>query len=345
VVGPVVRDGAVLFDDVRAVEDLPVDRHDEQAPGRYRLATDDRHHVFDVVNGPGSLKPLFYAPRETLVQITRDRSGFSATEVLPDSKPLAVLGARACDLAAVGIQDHVFIEGDLCDSHYARRREGAVFIAVNCTRAAATCFCKSMGTGPAARYGYDVVLTELDDLFVAEVGGNTGTELVEALGLEAATAEQVELARSLVRQCGESMQRQLDVSDMPAILFDEVESAHWEQVAKRCLSCTNCTMVCPTCFCHAVIENPSLDGTSSQRCRQWDSCFSYEFARITGKNLRPTVRDRYRHWLTHKLAAWITQFGSSGCVGCGRCIAWCPAGIDLTAEVVAIRATQLGASR
>lgn len=342
VVGPVVRDGAVWLDEVRAVENLPVGRRDEQGPGQYRLYESEGQPVFGVVNGPGSLKSVFYVPREALVEIRHERAGFTVQEVVQEAPPVVALGVRPCDVAALRVQDRVFVGGEFHDTHYERRRTGAVLIVANCTRAGATCFCGSMGTGPAVHDGYDLALTELDDGILVEVGSPVGADLVEALRLEPASGRQVAAARARLEACGASMGRELDRSDLPDLLFSEVESPQWDDVARRCLGCGNCTMVCPTCFCHAVVEVPALDNTSSQRVRLWDSCFSFEFSHIAGKNFRPRIRDRYRQWLTHKLAGWVDQFGTSGCVGCGRCVTWCPVGIDLTAEVAAIRAKRGG---
>jgi ferredoxin len=135
------------------------------------------------------------------------------------------------------------------------------------------------------------------------------------------------------------MSRSLPRETVRDLLYENLSHPRFDEVAARCLSCANCTMVCPTCFCHDVHDEPSLDGTASLRVREWDSCFNPEHAQVHGLNFRPHVRDRYRQWLVHKLASWVDQFGASGCVGCGRCISWCPVGIDLTEEVAAIAAT------
>ena len=338
VLGPVPRNGGIVFDEVRRVTDLPVGLREEQQPGRYRLVEGVAGEIFGVVNGPGSLKPSFFAPEEPLLRIQKERKGFSVDEVVPAPMPLAFIGVRACDLAALAVQDRIFLHDRFRDTHYAARREQVLLIAVNCTRAAATCFCTSMGTGPEATRGHDLALTELEDGFLVESASPAGDAIVAALHLEAAGEGEVADAQGRIASCAASMQRRLDTSDLPGLLYDEAESPRWDDVAKRCLSCTNCTMVCPTCFCHTVVDMTEIDGNMSQRVRQWDSCFSYEHAHSHFKNFRPHIRDRYRQWLTHKLASWIDQFGTSGCVGCGRCMTWCPVGIDLTEEVAAIRA-------
>jgi sulfhydrogenase subunit beta (sulfur reductase) len=337
VLGPVERDGAVAFDEIRAMHEMPLGRREEQSPGRYRIGAGRPGEVFGVVNGPGSLKPSFFAPEETLLEIRRERRGLTVAESAPAAPRLAFIGVRACDLAAVAIQDRVFLQDAYRDSHYAARRRDALMIAVNCTRSAATCFCASMKTGPEAKAGYDLAMTESDDGFLVRSGSERGAAIVAALGLEAAPAPLAEAAAGAFARCAESQARRMDTTDLPRLLYEEAESPRWNEVAARCLSCTNCTMVCPTCFCHTVLDQEEIAGNLSRRVRKWDSCFSLEHAHIHGINFRPHIRNRYRQWLTHKLASWIDQFGSSGCTGCGRCIAWCPVGIDLTEEVAAIR--------
>ena len=340
VLGPRERQGAVVFDDVRRSADMPIGLREEQEGGRYRLLPGKAGEIFGIVNGPGSLKPFFFAPDETLVETKREGRGFTAREVAPESPRLAFIGVRACDLAAVAVQDRIFMHDRFRDAHYAARREDALFIAVNCTRSAATCFCVSMGTGPEAKAGFDLALTELDDCFVVQSRGERGDALIVWLALGSADDDASALAANGVRACAEGMKRHLDTSDLPALLYEEIENPRWKDVASRCLSCTNCTMVCPTCFCNTVVDVTEIDGNMSRRVRQWDSCFSLEHARIHGVNFRPHIANRYRQWLTHKLASWIDQFGTSGCVGCGRCIAWCPVAIDLTEEVAAIRSNR-----
>ncbi len=336
VVGPTVRDGAVLWDTIRQVSDLPVGWRDEQDPGRYRLENTGSHQIFGVVHGPQSLKPLIFAPREPLLQIERTTNGFSARPTLPLQEKVAIIGARACDLAGLAIQDQIFLKDAYRDPYYDARREGLFLIAVNCTRGLATCFCASMDTGPQARAGFDLALTELDEVFVVEAGSVAGEEVLGELSLASASTIQVREAEQQIGACARSQTRQLDRSHLPQALYDAHEHPRWDDVASRCLACGNCTMVCPTCFCHTVEETPDLTHQRAEHTRLWDSCFTQDHGYIHGKNIRPTIKDRYRMWLTHKLASWIDQFGTSGCVGCGRCITWCPVGIDLTEELPAL---------
>ncbi len=336
ILGPVLSNGAVQWDEITRVEDLPIGWKDQQHPGTYRLEPDSSARYFNIVHGPQSLKPLVFAPRETLLVLDRNGKTFSAKETIPEIPRTAVLGVRGCDLAGLGIQDRIFLQGPYPDSYYQQRREGLFLIAVNCTRALETCFCASMGTGPQAQDGYDLRLTEADDGFTIEAGSAAGLKVLEQLPCAPASEDRITQDEERIAACAAGQTRSLQQSALPNALYEAHDHPRWDQVAARCLACTNCTMVCPTCFCHGVEETPSLDHQQSEHTRVWDSCFTSDHGYIHGKNFRPTTKDRYRMWLTHKLASWIDQFGMSGCVGCGRCITWCPVGIDLTEEAHAL---------
>ena len=333
VLGPRVDDGALGWGEVSGVEDLPIGWCDHQQPGQYRLEQTDSKRYFDIVHGPEALKRETFAPRETLLVIERNKKSFSARPILPEPPRTAMLGVRACDLAGLAIQDQIFMKDLYKDPYYQARREKLFLIAVNCTRSLETCFCDSMGTGPKAQSGYDLVLTEDDKGFVVEAGSAAGQEMMETLPLSPVSEEQIKNDEGRIAACAASQTRKINRPQFPQALYDAHDHPRWDDVAKRCLGCTNCTMVCPTCFCHAVEEKPDLTLRQSEHVRVWDSCFTADHGYIHGKNFRPTIKDRYRMWLTHKMASWIDQFGTFGCVGCGRCITWCPVGIDLTEEL------------
>ncbi len=342
VVGPTVRAGAIVYDDIRSTADLPEGWTDRQEGGTYRLERRSDRALFGYAVGPHSWKKYLFPSRTLLWKGQRSEEGFEIEPPDLEERNFAFLGIRGCELAAIGIQDKVFAGDYHVDPTYSARRQRAFLVAVNCGSPAATCFCTSMGTGPRAGEGYDLALTEVlsDDRheFVIEAGSSRGEEILAELPRRAATSEDRQSADAVVDWAAAHMGRTMDTAGIKDLFYGNYEHVRWDDVASRCLSCGNCTMVCPTCFCSTVEDTTDLTGDVAERWRTWDSCFNLDFTHLGGGHVRSSTRSRYRQWLTHKLATWIDQFGSSGCVGCGRCITWCPVGIDLTEEVRALRA-------
>ncbi len=340
--GPVVRDGAIMPGPVSRVADLPVGVHDEQAPGRYRLEQGDDDAVFAWAVGPGSWKAEFFPPTQEVWRSTVDGDRVQTTTPDLDPRPLAVIGARPCELAALAVLDRVLLEGAHPDPGYATRRTGTFVVAAECGTPAGTCFCTSMGTGPAAESGFDLALTELDDgdghRFVVVVGTDRGADVLARVPVSPASAGDLASRDRVVASATDTIGRRLETEGLAELLGRNLEHPRWEEVAERCLACGNCTLVCPTCFCSDVSDTTDLTG-EVRRQRAWASCFDLDHSYLHGGPVRSSTSSRYRQWLTHKLSTWWDQFDTSGCVGCGRCIAWCPVGIDLTAEAAAIRAS------
>jgi NAD(P)H-flavin reductase/formate hydrogenlyase subunit 6/NADH:ubiquinone oxidoreductase subunit I len=336
VIGPRVEDGAIVYGEIASVDDLPAGIGDEQGPGHYGLVQHRDQRVFDYTVGPISPKRWTFPPTVPLTVGRRDGKSVTFEPLHTDPPELAFIGIRACELAALGIQDRVFLGGPYTDEDYRARRRAALVIAVNCTIAGETCFCTSMGTGPEVRGGYDLVLTELDEGFVVRAGSPEGADLVARLPLRAADAGQMFRAAEAVGKVAAAIGDPVPTAGLHDRLLAQFDSPRWAKIAERCLSCANCTMVCPTCFCSSITQRSDLDGGVSTSERVWDFCFTAGFAKVAGGNFRSRPRDRYRQWLTHKFATWVDQFGTFGCVGCGRCITWCPVGIDIRAELLAI---------
>jgi sulfhydrogenase subunit beta (sulfur reductase) len=343
VVGPTVRDGSIVHGDLRDLDDLPRGWTDEQAPGTYRLLRRDDDALFGYAVGPSSAKRELFPPQQRLWTATADGDAtFHVDEEVRVPERIAFLGVRACELAAIAIQDRVFLHGLHEDEVYAANRSDVLLLAVECGSPAGTCFCVSMETGPAVDGGADLVLTELLDgehRFLARAGTLNGSDLLARVAREEAGEEDLAARDEVVATASASMGRQLDTDGIHDLLLGNLEHPRWSEVGERCLACTNCTLVCPTCFCTTVEDSTDLTGEHAFRDRRWDSCFGIEFSHAGPASVRTSTSARYRQWMTHKLATWIDQFDSSGCVGCGRCITWCPVGIDITEEVAAIRAT------
>jgi len=345
ILGPTVNDRAIVYDELSSVNDLPAGWTDEQNAGTYRLKKRTDEAVFGYVVGPHSWKSFLLRPEMQLWQAKRAESGLKVLEGREEPSKSAFLGVRSCELHAIAIQDKIFTLGEYVDPSYKSRRENVFIVAVNCTQAGGTCFCASMNTGPKVTSGFDVALTEvLDDKghwFLVEAGTELGTQVLGEISHREASEEERIIAESFVEKCSRQMGKTMNTSEIKQLLYRNYENPRWDDVASRCLTCGNCTMVCPTCFCTTIEDYTDLSGELAERRRRMDVCFTMDFSYIHGGSIRYSAKARYRHWMTHKLATWIDQFGVLGCVGCGRCITWCPVAIDITEEARAIRESEV----
>jgi len=347
VMGPTLEDGQLIYGEIGKVTDLPIGWTAFEEAGTFHLEPRPDEAWFGFAMGQQSWKQFFLPPHQTLWQAQREGSGWRVIPQTGEVPRFAFLGVRACELNAMGVQDRVFLKGDHVDPTYKARREQAFIVALNCGHQdQGVCFCVSMGTGPRAATGFDLALTEVlqggEHFFVVEIGTDRGAEIIRQVPQTMADQPEIDAAARVVAAIAGNMGRVLDPTGIKDLLYGNYEHPRWDEVAARCLNCGNCTMVCPTCFCHTLEDSMDLTGTVAERRRCLDSCFTVDFSYLHGGSIRTSPRSRYRQWLTHKLATWIDQFGTSGCVGCGRCITWCPVGIDLTEEVRALRETPPG---
>ena len=293
--GPQVRDGAIVYDTFHSVDQLPRGVQDQQQVGSYRLITSSNKRLFHWANGPQALKPLLQPAR------------------------------------ALALQDQHFLQGEYEDPGYRARREGLFLVAVDCSYAADTCFCASTGDGPSAQTGFDLVLTELETGYLIAAGSDKGLSILPHLPLLDAQPQDLDIAQQQHADVVAMQSRALQ--PIPIGGLDRQRGLpQWQDIADRCLGCGNCTMVCPTCFCHHQKDELAIKGDESQHVREWDSCFGESHGELTGFQVRKTIKHRYQQWMIHKLDSWQEQYGRSGCTGCGRCMSWCPADIDFVKE-------------
>ncbi|MGD2140663.1 MAG: 4Fe-4S dicluster domain-containing protein [Burkholderiales bacterium] len=342
VVGPTIREQAIVYDDIGSIGDFPRGWTDEQEGGHYRLVQRNDRALFGFAVGPTSWKRFLHRPVVKLWRARRTSESWKISPETPSQERLAFIGVRACELEAIAIQDRVLLKGEYTDKHYQSLRENIFVVAVNCAVAGGTCFCVSMNTGPKAKTGFDLAMTEVPDgedgtMFVVTAGTERGDAMLGRLPHRLASEAECAASDEVSEKTAASMGREMRADDLHELLHRNLDNPRWDEVADRCLTCGNCTMVCPTCFCTTAEDASDVAGKEASRTRRWDSCFTMDYSYLHGGSVRSSGAARYRQWLTHKLATWIDQFGSSGCVGCGRCITWCPVGIDITAEVQAIR--------
>lgn len=336
-IGPHIRNESLVYEPIDSLEDLPQGYSTEQKPGYFRLVREKHTRYFDIIPGAHSWKQFLFPPRIELFALHRNGKGWEQAPYEAETPKYAFIGVRGCELGAIQIQDDIFMRPDFTDPIYRARRRRVFILAVNCTHPAGTCFCTSMGTGPRVKEEFDLSLTELDDVFVLTIGSEVGRKMLNGLPFEDASGYVLTNAEHKLNHAEQQIRRKLDTSDLPELILDHLDHPYWNEIGKRCLSCTSCTQVCPTCFCWDATDEMSLDGKSTKRIRVWDSCFNPGYSHQAGGNTRPTIYSRYRQWLSHKLGTWKQQYGTLGCVGCGRCITWCPAEIDITEEISALR--------
>jgi len=332
VVGPSIVDGVVRLRELRGPGDLASGVVDFHAPGSYAVGGERSLLVFSSINGPDSPKEYFHPAEVELSKLVDRGNGIERISSFHSEKKYAFFGLRPCDLKGVEVMDRTMLVPGFEDPVYSALRKGSLFVVVNCTRAGENCFCASMGTGPEAESGYDVAITELPDKLLVDVPArNIG--LFEGINLSPATEDDLREGEERVRQVREQTGRRFTPRNPAKSMYEAIDSPLWGKVAERCLACGNCTMVCPTCFCNTIIDKTDLKDGSVSRVRTWDSCLSKDFVYSAGGNPRQQRTARYRQFVMHKFAYWPDEFGTYGCVGCGRCITWCPVGIDITETV------------
>lgn len=336
IIGPQVRASAIVLDELTSLDSLPAGWQERQAPGTYTIARNSQPGLFQHTCGPHSWKRYLYPAQRRLFSVGFKHSEIQLERTDQPVPTYAFVGMRPCDLKALTILDRVLAAPPYSDPYYQAVRRNLFIIAVNCHQPGGTCFCSAMGAGPRAEAGYDIVVDEICEphrhVLIAEAGSRDGADLLAAIKSVPASSADTELVRQMSSEAARKMNTGGNLSGADALFDTHFDHPHWQTLETRCLACGNCTLVCPTCFCHTITEAENLEDGHAERHLAWDSCFNKAFSYIYGGSIRTGIASRYRQWLCHKLATWQQQFGTCGCVGCGRCRTWCPAGIDMVEE-------------
>jgi ferredoxin len=283
-----------------------------------------------------------YRLTEKICTIRCTDGGFEVDDTVAAEEQLLV-GVHSCDLHALLVLDKAFLRGAYVDRNYSVRREKTIVVGYHCNSVCPQCFCASMGTGPffEPREGYDFLLTDLGQEYMVEALGERAHRLIDSLHLERAGEKDFRGREELKNRLLGQFTKDLDTKNIVEIILRNQGHPVWRRTAdERCLSCTNCTKVCPTCFCYNPKDLGDFMLKKWDRIRYKDSCQELHFAEVHGSNFRGIRAARLRQFVTHKLATWWEQFGCFGCIGCGRCMTWCPTHIDLTHMAKEIMATE-----
>jgi sulfhydrogenase subunit beta (sulfur reductase) len=284
------------------------------------------------------LKKYFLPPRERLFRYRRD-AGY-VPEVADLERRIVLFGVHACDIYGLNILDQVFA-GRYPDPYYQTRRRHVAVIGIDCTPDE-HCFCRSMRADFVSQ-GFDLFLQDLGDRYLTFVGTALGDDMVLATGSLFTAVTAADLAeykrRSAERE--RAFRLEAEIRDLPEIFEMEFESELWDELGARCLGCGACSMVCPTCYCYDVLDETELGSLDGARSRRWDSClFAGHAAVAGGENFRGSRASRVKFRFYHKQRGFVAEYGRPSCVGCGRCLEACPAGIDIIEIIHRLREVQ-----
>ncbi|MFZ3069563.1 MAG: 4Fe-4S dicluster domain-containing protein [Anaerolineaceae bacterium] len=268
-------------------------------------------------------KALFLPQSEALLKFTKFGQ---AQETLPAQRPRLVFGIRPCDAQAVTLLDTVFASSENHDPYWNTRRDTTIIVGMGCSDPCSTCFCTTVGSGPFSKPGFDALCTDLGDVFAIEVFTDKGVSLFSHLSQS--TSEQDQQVEAIQQAATKGMEPVFETVDLKQKLDQQFESKYWEQISQSCLGCGICTFLCPTCFCFDIVDEVQR----GERVRNWDTCmFRIYSQEASGHNPLPSRKERTRQRLMHKYSYWLDHAGKIGCTGCGRCVRYCPVGLDIRA--------------
>ena len=332
IIGPVRDRWVVKYANIESSGELAVGLSTIEDRGHYELKEtgDPRLANAKPMNSP---KPFTHLAREVLLRVSRDEQNNNIFETQPaELTRQAFFGIRPCDVKGMQVMDLVFSR-QFRDQSYDNRRRENIIIALNCFEPGANCFCSTFDTGPTLNDGFDLCLSSIDSGYLVEVGTDIGAKIIARADIKPADQDALDQLDRQSTKARSSMPKAFNLEKAVKILDENYNHPYWEQPSERCLSCSNCINICPTCYCYQITDKSNITLTESIRTRTWDACQNQEFAAVNSGNFRPNRVDRLRQWVYHKLNWTIEQYGQAGCVGCGRCVTWCPTRIDITEPI------------
>lgn len=315
VVAPIEEDGVVLFRPITSADDAIV-----EASGKTR-----------------------WSPKEFLFPRTEAlyRYAFSGGAVRIEDPPAperhqVLFAVRSCDASGLARLDEIFLSGTK-DLLYAARRENTTVVTTACAAADPECFCTAVGYSPVGEEGSDLQLVPFDEGWLLRVLTDTGGELVGTPNEDwvAAGGKDEKRIRELEKAVSKQIERSPVNQAWSQVLEDGFEHGAWDSLAQHCLGCSVCAYVCPSCSCFDM--NHEGNAWCGEQCRSWDACtFPLFTHHASGHNPRKSKQERYRQRVLHKFAFKQESDEPFRCVGCGRCVALCPAGLDIVNTMVAV---------
>ena len=282
-------------------------------------------------------KEVFFPQSETMFRYEKAGKQHQVISTEEVERKRVILGARPCDIQAVLLIDQVFSGKEYTDVYYVNKRKATTIIGMGCDHPLSTCFCSSMKGGPFSREGSDLFLIDLGEAYLVELLTGKGTAFQNNKFLKEADTKEINLAKEIEEKASKKTDDSLSVVGIEKRLDQMVENPFWERVQEKCIGCRVCTYLCPTCHCFDIADEVLTN--KGQRVRNWDSCLSSLYSQETsGHNPRPTNRERTRQRIMHKFNYFPKNFDRIACVGCGRCILYCPANFDIRQTIKEINA-------
>ena len=280
-------------------------------------------------NTKNAPKNVFFPRTEVMMRYTRTTKGVELKSEDVDARDAVLFGVRPCDARSFALLDMLFDQEKYKDPYYIEKRAKTAVVTLACSHPPYTsCFCTSVGGHPVDKTGSDVLLTDLGDQYLAEFLTAKGENLVKYFGDAKADGAAEQKKEAIVAQAGGEIKSKIPAKEIKPILDVNFEHPFWNTIYQKCLACGTCTYLCPTCHCFDISDEMKYD--DGRRLRNWDSCMFALFTKETsGHNPRQSQKERWRQRTMHKFKYYVDNFDAIACVGCGRCVMYCPVNIDI----------------